>query len=108
MGKLIRISFSVSEDVVGGYRDRFGILRLAGVFTDLVFGERCFVDKLAYPLPDRGDVGGHDEGLGLELRDGHHADDGLARAAGESDDSAAAPGRPASVECRHRVCLVVS
>ena len=73
-----------------------------------VVGQVGLVEDLAHPLLDGGDAGGEDQRRFLHERHGGDADDGLARAARQHDDAAAAAHVAAGVEDVGRVALVVA
>ena len=74
----------------------------------LVLGEVGLVEDLAVPLLDGGDAGGQDQRDSLHQGHGGDADDGLAGAAGQHDDAAAAADVAAGVEDVGRLALVVA
>ena len=69
---------------------RLDFLLLAGVFTDLVLGQRGAADQLVFPLPPGDGVGDQDERGGLRLGHRGGADERFARAAGQDHDAGTA------------------
>ncbi len=96
------------QDLIRRHGDRADILHFAGVFGDVGFGQVGLVEDFADPLFDGRDAGGEDQRRFLHHRHRVDADDGLARAAGQHDDAAAAAHIPAGVEDLARLALVIA
>jgi hypothetical protein len=90
------------EDLVGRDGDRLHLFDLAGVLTDLVRRKRRALEQLRAPLPGGDGVGDEDQRRGLDPGHRAGADERLARAAGQHDDS-----RSAVHKARHRVVLIL-
>ena len=73
--------------LIRGNGDRANLLAGSAVLADLVGGERRATQKLFAPLACAHRVGDEDERRGLSECHGECADDGLACAAGEYDDT---------------------
>ena len=101
---------AIGEDLVGGDGDRPDLLALAGVLADHRRGRASVLSSSSsHPLAHGHDVGASGSASGSCSRcHGADADDGLAGAAGQHDDAAAAAAVAAGVEDVHRLALVVA
>ena len=78
------------DHLIGRDGHRPDLFALPGVLADLLFGQRRACDQLALPLPAGHGVGHQDQRRRAGFRHGCRADQGLAGAAGQHDDTGAA------------------
>ena len=107
MRKLVLLVRPVSQDLVGGQRDRGNLFAFAGVFGDLVIGKIGLVEQFAAPLLDGRDARGENQSRALEQGHGRQSDNRLAGAARQNDDPAAAADIAACIKDLGRLPLII-
>ena len=97
----------VGHDVVGGHGHRPDVLARAVVLADLVCLQRRLVEQFGDPLAGGGHARREDQCRRLHLGHAGHADDRLARPAGQHNHARPAAGRTVCVEHPGRLFLIV-
>src|ERR1051326_2517129 len=98
MWKLAVFTGAIGQDLVGADGDGANLFALAGILSDLVWGDGGFIAQFADPLAHGDGIGRQDKGTALKGGDQSDADQCFARPTGQDNDAAASAGAAAEMK----------